>query len=266
MISLEFLQKFSSLLQKSLSRAETYAAVFDILDETIEYDSASLFVVSQHSDELEEAFTRGPAKVDLVSEVAFSQGGGLSGWVAGQKFPFIFPELSDEGGKRDFKSLVSIPLWIESKLLGVLNLGHKEAGHFKPDDQHGFEQLALELAIILEQLALRTEVQEKNQQLEALLKELQEAQQVQIEKERLAAIGEVVVKINHEINNPLAIIISVADLMDIKASEEHPEFCESLAKVKAAAYRIRDLARALENLESSQVEEYVGGVSMLKID
>jgi hypothetical protein len=46
MIGLEFLQKIGEILQKSLSSEETYSAVFDILDDVIEFDAATLFVIA----------------------------------------------------------------------------------------------------------------------------------------------------------------------------------------------------------------------------
>ncbi|MEE9466680.1 MAG: hypothetical protein V3W14_14015, partial [Candidatus Neomarinimicrobiota bacterium] len=79
MISLNFLDQFGALLEKSLSSAETYSAVFDILDRVIEFKSATLFITTSSGDRLEVAESRGPVTVDLVAEVPFQQGEGLSG-------------------------------------------------------------------------------------------------------------------------------------------------------------------------------------------
>ena len=82
----------------------------------------------------------------------------------------------------------------------------------------------------------------------------------------MAAIGEVVVKLKHEINNPLSIIISFADLLAMQFEKDNPEMLESLEKMKTAAYRISKVTKALEQLETSESEEYMEGVKMLKTD
>jgi C4-dicarboxylate-specific signal transduction histidine kinase len=148
----------------------------------------------------------------------------------------------------------------------VLNLGHSQPGFYRQKNKPEFQKLAAQLSMIVEQLRLRDEIKAKNSQLEGLLAELRTAQQALVEKERLAAIGEVVVKIKHEINNPLSVIIGFVDLLSMQCPETLPEFAQNLAKIKAAAKRIESITKALENIESSQAEEYQAGVRMLKID
>jgi hypothetical protein len=52
----------------------------------------------------------------------------------------------------------------------------------------------------------------------------------------------------------------------MQCPETLPEFAKNLTKIKAAAKRIESITKALENVESSQAEEYHAGVRMLKID
>ena len=99
MIGLEFLQKIGEILQKSLSSEETYSAVFDILDGVIEFDSATLFVAQPATGALEMAETRGSQVVDLVSDVAFRRGDGLSGWVASQRADGCQPLFFHQGAQ-----------------------------------------------------------------------------------------------------------------------------------------------------------------------
>ncbi|MEE9465121.1 MAG: GAF domain-containing protein [Candidatus Neomarinimicrobiota bacterium] len=266
MIGLEFLQKIGEILQKSLSSEETYSAVFDILDGIIEFDSATLFVYQPANDALEVAENRGPQVVDLVSDVAFSRGGGLSGWVASQREPIILATMGSARNSRGFRSLISVPLWSGDKLEGVLHLGHNKPGFYQTVNRTDLERLGLQLSLIVEQLQLRTQLQEKNQLLEKTLQELRTAQDALVEKERLAAIGQLVVRLNHEINNPLSIIISFIDLLTARCEKDLPEVIETLAKMRAAACRINEVTRKLEDLQTTEAEEYLEGVKMLKIE
>lgn len=265
MISLEFLEHFANLLHTTHSPEETYHATLDIIDQVVDYDAASLFVAKLDSSELELVENRGEQVVNLLSEVAFAGGSGLSGWMASQKRPMILSSLNREK-ERDFYSMVSLPLWFEGKLVGVLNLGSIEPGFYSQDDANQFEQLAVQLSLIISQLMLRHELVKKNTELEKVLQELQNTQKALVDKERLSAIGEVVVKINHEINNPLAIITTFADLIKMKIGEDQSEAVEMLDKLKQAAFRISELTKDLENLDSSDTEDYEGGVKMIKLD
>jgi signal transduction histidine kinase len=80
----------------------------------------------------------------------------------------------------------------------------------------------------------------------------------------LAAIGQFVVKVNHEINNPLSIILSFIDLLEDDASASL-DIAETLSKMKAAAQRIKELTQKLEDLKTIETEDYIGDVKMIKL-
>ncbi len=50
-----------------------------------------------------------------------------------------------------------------------------------------------------------------------------------------------------------------------KCKTGFPEVVEPLAKVKEAAVRILEVTRKLEHIRTSEVQEYVEGVKMLKL-
>lgn len=268
MMGLEFLRRISGILNKTLTAsADTvYGAVFDILDEVVDYESATLFAIDQDSEQLSIVQTRGPVVVDLASEVGFDRGSGLSGWTGSRREPVILPSIGAGQPERGFCSLVSVPLWLNNRLVGVLNLGHSQPGFFKTGSREDFAELGLHLTLVIEQLQLRSELREKNMQLESLVTELRQTQSELIEKERLAAIGELVVKVNHEINNPLSAVIGLADLLLLQHQELDPGVLANLEKIRTAAYRIHEVTEALKKIESSAADEYLEGVKMLKLD
>lgn len=268
MMGLEFLRRLSGILNKTLTASAdaVYGAVFDILDEVVDYESATLFATDQESKALSIVQSRGPAVVELASEVDFDRGSGLSGWTGSRREPVILPTISDDKPERGFRSLVSVPLWLNNRLVGVLNLGHSQPGFFKTESREDFAELGLHLTLVIEQLQLRAQLREKNIQLETLVTELQQTQSTLIEKERLAAIGELVVKVNHEINNPLAAIIGLADQLLLQHREMDKGVLDNLEKIRAAAYRIHEVTEALKKIESSVADEYLEGVRMLKLE
>lgn len=80
----------------------------------------------------------------------------------------------------------------------------------------------------------------------------------------LAGIGETSLALQHEINNPLAALLSHASLLDEGMIEEH-EKEEALATIVAQARRIGDVIRKLRQLENPKSVQYLGQSRMIDI-
>ena len=91
---------------------------------------------------------------------------------------------------------------------------------------------------------------------------LAEAQQSLIRAERRAAIGEIVVALSHEINNPLMALSAQLDLMGLDASSLPPDGRAALALARSQVARIAELLRRLAELDHEQATTYVGGTRM----
>ena len=91
---------------------------------------------------------------------------------------------------------------------------------------------------------------------------LAEAQQSLIKAERRAAIGEIVVALSHEINNPLMALSAQLDLMGLDAASLTEDERAALALARSQVARIADLLRRLAELDHEQATTYVGGTRM----
>ena len=91
---------------------------------------------------------------------------------------------------------------------------------------------------------------------------LAEAQQSLIRAERRAAIGEIVVALSHEINNPLMALSAQLDLMGLDAASLTQDGRAALALARSQVARIADLLRRLAELDHEQATTYVGGTRM----
>jgi len=85
------------------------------------------------------------------------------------------------------------------------------------------------------------------------------------QKERLAAINETAVTVNHEINNPLTAIIGNVQLLLMHRKDLDPELRNKLSVIEESASKIKDVTQKLLRLTSAHSVEYVKGTQMLDL-
>jgi DNA-binding response OmpR family regulator len=91
---------------------------------------------------------------------------------------------------------------------------------------------------------------------------LADAQQSLIRAERRAAIGEIVVALSHEINNPLMALSAQLDLVRLDEGSFPSGSRTALAVARDQLARIADLLRRLAELDREETTTYVGGTRM----
>jgi signal transduction histidine kinase len=86
-----------------------------------------------------------------------------------------------------------------------------------------------------------------------------------LDKERLGAVVETAVTVNHEINNPLTAILGNVQLLLLKRDDLDEELLKKLQTIEASAMRIRDVTQQLLKLTSARSVSYAEGTSMLDL-
>ena len=124
--------------------AETVATVMEleevsqrILDqaaEILEVDHASLMLLTDEGDALEVVAARG-LREDTAGKVRVKVGEGISGSVAASGKPILIEDLQsdplygrDSRSDQGWTSLISVPLKVRDRVLGVLNVNNKKSG------------------------------------------------------------------------------------------------------------------------------------------
>jgi len=96
-----------------------------------------------------------------------------------------------------------------------------------------------------------------------------------VRSERLAAINETMVSVNHEVNNPLAVILGYAQILLRKlrtAGEEGSterwveEARRDLERIEAESLRVREITRKLSSLVEPVVTAYPAGEGVRMVD
>lgn len=264
---LEVLFKLSQVIQSCTKPENTYNSVLKLLEELVDFEFAALFIYSDELEKLNLVASKGHA-VDLIQPVSFDMGNGLSAWVAKQKRPILLSELHRGKilGKNPVRSFLSIPLLLGDKIIGVMNFGHIRAGSFTKHNLQVLTIAAGQLSVIIERSLYFNRLAEKNRQLERTNHQLQIAQDALVERERLAAVGEVAVTVNHEINNPLTVIIGNAELLLKDLADSDKKARKKVEHIVAESKRIAQITRALRKIDKPVSEDYLpGGAKMLSL-
>jgi DNA-binding response OmpR family regulator len=110
--------------------------------------------------------------------------------------------------------------------------------------------------------ALLPEVLARVERMREIERQLAAAQQSLIRVERRAAIGEIVVALSHEINNPLMALSAQLDLVRLDEPALPPAGRAALALAREQLVRIAELLKRLGELDREQATTYVGGMRM----
>jgi HAMP domain-containing protein len=97
--------------------------------------------------------------------------------------------------------------------------------------------------------------------------DLKKTQEELVKSKRLAAIGEVVASVNHEINNPLMIISGNAQFLEMSMKDYPEEMKERVKVILDETDRISAVTRKLREIKNPIVEEYTSsGEQMINLD
>lgn len=124
----QFLQSRDVLLEK----------ILDLIAQVLGVEIVSLMMVDEGSQELRVAFVKGlsPEVVNKIKETPKRMGEGIAGYVAKEDRPLLIKDLSLHPsfkespfhGQYKTKSLMSVPLKLNDRVIGVLNANNRVTG------------------------------------------------------------------------------------------------------------------------------------------
>ncbi len=158
--------------------------------------------------------------------------------------------------KNNVKSLFSYPVKIGQVFLGAISAISFTERNLAQETEF-LEALSSQLSLVLSKYSLGKEISEA---------QLLRLQKEKLKAERLQAILETVTTVNHEINNPLAVILGNAELLLMKKKDLTPELEAKLKIIVESALRIKKVTTELLKLVEPIIVEYPSGIKMIDIE
>jgi signal transduction histidine kinase/DNA-binding response OmpR family regulator len=277
---LSSLNRISRMFGSSLELQQVLKTALGEIQRLRDVFSLSFWLISPEEHEIlcTQAIGHGHETI-VTCHLALGQG--ITGWVAQHgESQVVADVLEDERHVRfidertgvEVRSMVSLPLRVKGLVTGVLNLVDQRTDHFTDDDILLLEPIAAAAAIAIENARLYTTAQQEiaerkhaemallsaHDDLKATVEHLQRTQAQLIESEKMAALGQLVAGIAHEINSPLgAIQASIENIDSILEDrlEDLPEFLLSLSEDdRHAFFALQKQAMHKDSMLSSREE------------
>lgn len=212
----------------------------------------SLLLVDERTKELKIKVARGLSG-EVISNTRIKLGEGICGRVVKEKKPVLVTDIeqdskfqSNNKSQYETNSFLSIPLvskYLQENVLGVINITDKISGEsFTEREQTLLSVLAGQAVAVIENYKLYSQLQDKIENSNRIIKELNETQNQLIQSEKMAAVGQLAFGIAHEIRNPLGIILVGVEFLKNKVVNKKEEVTrESVKKIKQSIDRANNI-------------------------
>jgi signal transduction histidine kinase/CheY-like chemotaxis protein len=239
----EALRQAALALTTLMPLDQVFERILAELQYVVPYDSASVQLLKE--DQLEIIGGRGFSNLpELLGVCIAVQGDNPNKLVLESREPVIVGDArahysgfsQEPHAATNIRSWLGVPLLVGNRLIGMLALDKHEADFYTETHARAARAYAAQAAVAIENARLYKDLQD---QMRAL--ELAQARLVQSEK--LAAIGELVAGVAHELNNPLTLIIGFAELL--RRSPVSDEIRQDLEKIVAQSRRAAGIVRSL---------------------
>jgi signal transduction histidine kinase len=197
-------------------------------------------------------------EVDEVMDQVLAEG--LAGWVVDHRQGAIIADTAQDprwlalpDDPAPARSALAVPLMAQEQVLGVLTLDHVDTNHFDHRHMALMRAIAHQISTAVERARLYNEMSHVAEDLavrvEERTRELQEIEDLLIQADKLAALGELTAGIAHEINNPLHILQAYLEYLTTRPApgeeilELEKPMGDALDNVARLARQLTDFSR-----------------------
>ena len=242
-------------LCRELHLRDLLAAMMERVRGALGADASSVMLVDEASQTLRWEVALG-AGAGRLRSLSVPLGEGISGHVAATGEPVRIADAQTDprwrAGVYDnatgvtTRSILCVPIVTRGRVLGVVEVLNRRGGPFTDEDQRLLEAIASMGAVAIENArlyeTLEEMVQERTAELTQTLTALREAQAHLVQAEKMAALGDLVAGVAHEINTPLGAVVSNTDLIGRALAKTKPLLGDAAQAAKARHFLDRAVA------------------------
>lgn len=255
---LELINRVGQMLSSSLDLDRVLQTALEEIHRLLNVISTSFWLLDSDTRELvcREAFGSGS---DALLNWRLKQGQGITGWVAQHgKSLLISDALTDD---RHFtmvdqqtglpvRSMLSIPLRVQGRVIGVLNLVDPKPNHFTAQDLRFVEPIAAAAAIAIENAKFYAQSQQELLERRKTQQALQRAKNEAVTANR--AKNMFLANISHEFRTPLNAILGFSHLLFTSQQPLTPEQKEYVQIIQQNGEHLLELITQV--LDFSKIE------------
>lgn len=260
------LYEISNIIKSYELNRNIFNNILKLIKDIINYDYGSIFFYKKENKELELIEYIGKP-VNMADDFKLGEGIGLTGWLAKKKKSLYLSNLK-KTGDRDFSSFISIPLIVNDSLEGMLNLAKKEKNGFDDSSQSLLHIISSEIGLNIERMKYINEIENKNKRLQEMLDQINKNRDKLLKAERLMAVSEMIVGINHKINNLLSLQSGSIFLLKKKLKENnlYENYESYIDEIQKAYSKIKNVVKNLDELKSKyQIKDYLDDINMVDL-
>lgn len=254
---LNLLAEIASSFRAPQPLRRTVEEVLTSIKTIIPFKAAGLYLYDNKNNRLRRAIKLGPLNSVKVLQRDFERGN-IESWFSIKSHGSI---IRGEVGEQ----LLIIPLTIHKKPIGLIVFESDNSRPFREKDSRLLFIAGDLIAVSLERQIYNKKLVAKNLELLKTQKELKVVRQKVIDDERLAAVKELAISINHEINNPLSVIVGNIQCLVHKASDLDEGIGRRLSLIETEAMRIAEINQRLLTINDLVSETYMKGKDKIRM-
>jgi signal transduction histidine kinase len=248
----------ATLINSSLDIEEILDRAMKWAEEFMNAEASSVYQLDERSQELSVRLARGEKKVPIKG-ITLKVGEGIAGCVVQTGKPLVVQDVSKEKRFSDkfdrisgftTRSILCVPLMLRNAPVGAIEVINKKSGaRFNQYDLELLYTIAQHVAIAMENANLYKRLEESR---DMTTQELRVTQQKLIRSERLAAMGNLVQGVAHEIRNPVTTIGGFAQRIkkELEGEEKVGKYVDIII---AETNRLENLVKRIHEFAEVQV-------------